>query len=207
MHRLNLFPHGADFCIRDFGRGLKTLSRVQHELDYIGWSGNDIYVYEFKLYEATELPKEMILAFYHKVLDFYLGNVDYFTGLRVHLFLSTRCTPIDNSIRMLCFSFGIVLIDTELYPPPMIEYYAEYMLSQLIHKFPKKAHKDYENLVRLSRVLVRDSFFSLSDSFKLDSRKQIVFTPYVLSPDSLVRRHREINSKFVSLKKSFEKRR
>lgn len=198
----NLFPNGSAFCTRDFGRDLETLSKTPHELDFVGWAENIICVFELKLYEVTELPKEMIIAFYHKVLDFYLKNISFFKGQRLRLFLPTRYAPVDDVMRMLCFSLGIELIDTELYPLSLIEYYASSMLAQSSNS-PPGGIKPLESLLGQIRKLVQDSSFSISDFFTLDSRNQIVFTPIITSPDSLVRRHREIDARFKRLKDSF----
>jgi hypothetical protein len=205
MGRTGLFENGTAFCTRDFGRGLETLSGVPHELDFIGWSDNDVYVFELKLYEVTELPKEMILAFYQKTLDFYLKNIEYFKGQRVHLYLPTRFAPIDDAMRMICLAYGIVLIDNELYPPRLIEYYASDMVARLENRVSTRIRTKFENLLDRSRKFVQESSFSISDLFTLDPRKQIVFTPIIISPDSLVAQHREINAIFTHLKDSFQK--
>lgn len=204
MTRGNLFESGSAFCQHDFGRGLETLSTVQHELDFIGWTENNVCVFELKLYEVTALPKDLILAFYHKVLDFYLKNIEYFKSQRVLLFLPTRYAPIDDVIRMICFSCGIVLIDTELYPSRLIEYYASDMLAHLDSLTSENHRRRFENFLDLSRKFVQASSFSISDYFTLDSKNHIVFTPIIKSPKSLVRRHRVINARFGHLKDLFQ---
>jgi len=205
MIHANLFESGTAFCKRDFGRGLETLSKVQHELDFIGWTQDNVCVFELKLYEVTELPKDMIFAFYHKVLDFYLRNIEYFKGRRVLLFLPTRYAPIDDVIRIICFSCGIVLIDTELYPPRLIEYYASYMFANLDNSTSQELRNRFEKFMDLSKEFVQATSFSISDFFALDLRKQIVFTPIITSPGSLLKRHREINAKFLQLKDLFQR--
>lgn len=198
----NLFSSGSAFCTHDFGRGLETLSKLMHELDFIGWTENSVCVFELKLYEVADLPKDMLLVFYHKVLDFYLKNISFFKGQRLYLMLPTRYAPIDDTMRMLCFSLGIELIDTELYPVRLIEYYASIMCAQS-SDLPSERTKPLQNLLLQARKLVQESSFSISDFFTLDSRNQIVFTPIIISPDSLVRRHRELDARFRRIKESF----
>ena len=201
----NLFRSGSVYCTQDFGKGLETLSKVEHELDFIGWTENNICVFELKLYEVADLPKDMILSFYHKVLDFYLRNLSFFKGQRIYLMLPTRYAPIDDSMRMLCFSLGIELIDTELYPVRLIEYYTLEMWAQS-DNLPTERSKPLQNLALQARRLVQESSFSISDFFTLDSKEQIIFTPIITSPDSLVRRHRELDAKFRLTKESFRSR-
>lgn len=183
----------------DFGSELNTLSEVPHELDIIGWINNEIHIFELKHYEAQEISKDMIFSFLQKVLDFYFKNVHRLRTFRLRLFFVTRGL-ISDHMRQICFTWGITPIDPELYPLPIIEYYAYIMLQKALnHGIPLK---EFEILAEKSRELIRDSLFSLADMFKYDTTiGQIVFIPYTDQPRVLVFRHRRIDKEFRRLKR------
>jgi len=144
---------------RDLGMGheLSTTSGIRHETDAVLTDDSNLYVCELKHYFESQINKEMLLVFNHKVIDFYLELIRQGRDVRLKRLFLTRSRRLDNFIREFAMSWGIGLVDGELWPP--------YLLRSWMLEY---ASKFEENPIgrewwTMTEDLCRNSFRDLSD--------------------------------------------
>ncbi len=103
-----------------FAAGLTTLTGLLHELDLIARWGNQEWVFELKHGGGSDVDKEMLMVFNEKVLDFYMRNYGFLSSLRIMRCFLTAAPRIEDRLRAYCAIWGIVLIDNELLPIPLL---------------------------------------------------------------------------------------
>jgi len=101
---------------RDTGLGLSyaTLSGAPHELDVICARENNLFVFELKHYSVSNLTKDIVFTFLGKVIDFYLKNIEGLRSQKITMYLMTINRSIDDTVRKLCVTYGIKLIEPSL---------------------------------------------------------------------------------------------
>jgi len=149
---------------RDMGLGLSyhSLSGNPHELDIVCSKGAELFVFELKHYEVSNLTKEIVFIFLGKVMDFYLANVRVLSNYKTSLFLITINNSVEDSIRKLCITYGVKLIE----PPMMTLGVLDYFARDLYQKIPTEDgmfKKEAEQLVENVSKLKEGYDYSLSD--------------------------------------------
>lgn len=161
--------------VRDTGFGLSysSLSSVPHELDVICTKERDKFVFELKHYEASDITKEIVFTFLGKVIDFYFKNAETLSNYKITMFLVTINKNIDDSIRKLCISYGIKLIE----PSQMTLGTMDYFTRDLYQKIPEGMNEiklKVESLIENVSTLTGDSNYTFSDVFRYrDGKIQI----------------------------------
>ena len=152
--------------VRDTGFGLSytSLSNVAHELDVICCKGRDLYVFELKNFEATDITKDIVFTFLGKVMDFYFKNAQELANYKFTMYLVTINENVDDAIRKLCTTFGIRLIEPSLMTIETLEHFG----NDLYQKLPVEmgdARSEIENLVENITFLKQNSDYTFSDVF------------------------------------------
>jgi len=112
--------------IRDTGFGLSysTLSTVPHELDVICVKDRDLFVFELKHYEVSDITKELVFTFIGKVVDFYFKNAEVLSNYKITMLFVTINKDIDDSIRNLCIAYGVKLIEPSIMTLGTLDYFS-----------------------------------------------------------------------------------
>lgn len=152
---------------RDLGLGLSyhSLSDTPHELDVVCVKDRDLFVFELKHYEVSNITKEIVFTFLGKVMDFYFGNAEVLSNYKITMFLVTINRNVDDSIRKLCITYGIKLIE----PPVMTLGIMDYFARDLYQKTSEKDDKfkaEVEELVENIGKLKEECDYSFSDIFR-----------------------------------------
>jgi len=103
-----------------FAGDLTTLTGLRHEIDLIARWGNEEWVFELKNGGGTDINKEMLMVFNEKVLDFYMRNYGFLSGSRIMRCFLTGTSRVEEAIRAYCATWGIVLVDNEMLPIPLL---------------------------------------------------------------------------------------
>ncbi len=149
---------------RDMGLGLSyhSLSDTPHELDVVCSKDMELFVFELKHYEVNNLTKEIVFTFLGKVMDFYLRNVGVLSNYKISLFLVTINRSVDDSIRKLCITYGIKLIEASIMTLGVLDFFAR----DLYQKIPSKDATfimQVEQLVENISKLKEEYDYSFSD--------------------------------------------
>lgn len=149
---------------RDMGLGLSydTLSCMPHELDVICVKDSDLFVFELKHYEVSDITKEIVFTFLGKVMDYYLKNIDILSKYKITMLLVTIKKNVGDSIRKLCMTYGIKLIEPSFMTPCVIDHFAR----DIYQKTPEKnaaLKVEVEELVNSITLLREECDYSLSD--------------------------------------------
>ncbi len=151
--------------IRDMGFGLSysSLSTVPHELDVICSKGHEKAVFELKHYNRSEITKELIFTFLGKVIDFYLNNAQLLSSYKISMYFITINRNLDDSIRKLCLTYGIRLIEPSFMTLGTLNHFVEDLYQKIPENEPLKS--EVENLIE-NIVKLRDTYnYSFSDIF------------------------------------------
>lgn len=160
---------------RDMGLGLSyhSLSDTPHELDVVCLKDRDLFVFELKHYEVSNITKEIVFTFLGKVMDFYFRNVEVLSNYKMTMFLVTINRNVDDSIRKLCITYGIKLIEPSTMTLGTMDYFARDLYQKTSEKdttFKAEVEKLVENIGKLKEE--RD--YSFSDIFRYkDERIEI----------------------------------
>lgn len=149
---------------RDTGLGLSyhTLSDTPHELDVICTKESNLFVFELKHYDVSEITKEIIFTFLGKVTDFYLKNLDSLRAQRITMFLVTSNRDVSDSTRKLCITYGVKLIEPSLMTLRTLDYFVR-DLYQKIPETDTGFRSDIEELIRKTHKLREAYDYTFSD--------------------------------------------
>lgn len=160
---------------RDMGLGLSyhSLSDTPHELDIVCAKDRDLFVFELKHYEVSNITKEIVFTFLGKVMDFYFRNVEVLSNYKITMFLVTINRNVADSIRKLCISYGIKLIDPSIMTIGIMDYFARDLYQKISEK-DTKFKTEVEELVENIGKLKEGRDYSFSDIFRCtDERIEI----------------------------------
>jgi len=160
---------------RDMGLGLAYhgLSDNPHELDVVCSKGREMFVFELKHYEVSNLTKEIVFTLLGKVMDFYLKNVSVLSNYRITPLLVTVNKNVDDSIRKLCIAYGVRLIEPAMMTLGVLDYFAR----DLYQKIPRQDVtfvSQVEQLVETVSKLREQCDYCLSDILAYDKTNGIV---------------------------------
>ena len=147
-----------------------TLSDIPHELDMICTKDSNSFIFELKHYEVSNITKEIVFTFLGKVMDFYFKNVEILSNHKINMFLVTINKNVADSIRKLCITYGIKLLEPSLMSLGTMDYFARDLYQKILgedseHKF--KAEKLVESVGELKA----HCDYSFSDVFRYKERK------------------------------------
>lgn len=157
--------------VRDTGFGLsyQTLSNIPHELDVICIKDRDLFVFELKHYEVSNITKEIIFTFLGKVMDFYFKNAEVLSHYKIIMFLVTINNNVDDSTRKLCITYGIKLIEPSLMTLGILDYYVRDLYEKISDGDDLKAK--VEKLVEKVSAQKEYYDYSFSDIFRYKDGK------------------------------------
>ncbi len=158
--------------VRDTGFGLsyQTLSNIPHELDVICIKDRNLFVFELKHYEVSNITKEIIFTFLGKVMDFYFKNAEVLSNYKITMFLVTINKNVDDSTRKLCITYGIKLIEPSLMTLGILDYFVR-SLYQKIPDGDGDLKAKVEKLVEEVSAQKEHYDYSFSDVFRYKDRK------------------------------------
>jgi len=158
--------------VRDLGLGLSysTFSGVSHELDAICKKKRNLFVFELKHYEVSNITKEIVFTFWGKVVDFYLQNAEILSNYKINLLLVTINRNIDDSIRKLCIALGIKLIEPSLMTLGTMDYLTK-DLYQKISQDNSELKMKVEKMIEEIGELRDNCDYSFSDIFSYSNGK------------------------------------
>lgn len=158
--------------VRDtaFGLSYQTLSNIPHELDVICIKDRDLFVFELKHYEVSNITKEIIFTFLGKVMDFYFKNAEVLSNYKITMFLVTINKKVDDSTRKLCITYGIKLIEPSLMTLGILDYFVR-SLYQKIPDGDSDLKANVEKLVEKVSAQKEHYDYSFSDVFRYKDRK------------------------------------
>jgi len=164
--------------VRDTGFGLSysTFSSVPHELDIICVKDKDLFTFELKHYEVSDITKEIIFTFLGKVMDFYFKNAGVLSNYKITMLLITTNKNVDDSVRKLCIAFGIKLIEPSLMTFGTMDYFVR-DLYQKIEK-DDKLKSETEKLIEDIDLLKERYDYSFSNIFRYKDSKIEIDTPF-----------------------------
>lgn len=192
---------------RDLGLGLSysTLSDNPHELDVICQSDKDLFIFELKHYEVSDITKEIIFTFLGKVLDFYLKNAEILSNYKITMFLITINKDMDDSIRKLCIAFGIKLLEPSLMTLGTLDYFGR----DLYQKIPDNdaLKSEMEKLLVKVSTLKEKCDFSFSDLFRYKNGKIEIEPMLVINPTDALNKIEEYYDLFGTVNESWKLKR
>lgn len=195
--------------VRDTGLGLsyQTLSDVPHELDVICIKDGDLFVFELKHYQVSNLTKEIVFTFLGKVMDFYLKNAEVLLNYKITMFLVTINRNVDDSIRKLCIAFGIKLIEPSLMTLGTMDYFARDLYQKISEEAKETKLKVEELLENISKL--REYYdYSFSDIFRYkDEKIEIKLQPVSMSPTEALNKIKEYCDIFEMVRNTWKLKR
>jgi hypothetical protein len=164
--------------VRDTGFGLSysTFSSVPHELDIICVKDNDLFTFELKHYEVSDITKEIIFTFLGKVMDFYFKNAGVLSNYKITMLLITTNKNVDDSVRKLCIAFGIKLIEPSLMTFGTMDYFVRDLYQKI--KKDDKLKSETEKLIEDIGLLKERYDYSFSDIFRYKDSKIEIDMPF-----------------------------
>jgi len=195
--------------VRDTGLGLsyQTLSDVPHELDVICIKDGDLFVFELKHYQVSNLTKEIVFTFLGKVMDFYFKNANILSKYKITMFLVTINRNVDDSIRKLCIAFGIKLIEPSLTALGTMDYFAR----DFYQKVPEENREiklKIEVLLENISKLKEYYDYSFSDIFRYkDEKIEIKLQPLAISPTEVLNKIKEYYNLFEVVRDAWKLKR
>jgi len=166
----------SDIRNTGFGLSYSTLSTVPHELDVICVKDKDLFVFELKHYEVSDITKEIVFTFLGKTMDFYFKNAEVLSNYKITMILLTINKSIDDSIRRLCIAFGIKLIEPTLMTLGTIDYFVRDLYQKI--KEEDKLKSDTEKLIEEINLLRERYDYSFSDFFRYKNGKIEIDLPF-----------------------------
>jgi len=184
---------------RDMGFGLSysTLSDTPHELDVICTKDKDLIVFELKHYEVSNLTKEIVFTFLGKVMDFFFKNAELLSSYKITMYLVTINKNVDETVRKLCVTYGIKLIEPSLMTIKVLDYYLRDLYQKIAEKEIELKHKVAELIENVNK-LKEQYDYSFSDIFRYKDEKILIDLL------SLEIRPSEALSKIIEYYSSFE---
>lgn len=149
---------------RDTGLGLsyRSLSDNPHELDVVCAKNRDLFIFELKHYDVSNITKEIVFTFWGKVMDFYFRNVEVLSSYKTTMLLVTINRRVDDSIRKLCLTYGTKLIEPSLMTLGIIDYFARDLYQKASEK-DATLKSELEELVEKIGKLKEESDYCFSD--------------------------------------------
>lgn len=195
---------------RDLGLGLSyhSLSDTPHELDVVCVKDRDLFVVELKHYEVSNITKEIVFTFLGKVMDFYFGNAEVLSNYKITMFLITINRNVDDSIRKLCITYGIKLIE----PPVMTLGTIDYFARDLYQKTSEKNAKfktEVGELVEKIGKLKEQRDYSFSDIFRFKDESIAIELPLLrgMNPSETLCRIKECYNSFEGARRKWKAQR
>lgn len=193
---------------RDLGLGLSyhSLSDTPHELDVVCMKDRDLFIFELKHYEVSDITKEIILTFLGKVMDFYFRNAEVLSNYNITMFLVTINRNIDDSIRKLCITYGIKLIE----PCIMTLGITDYFTRDLYQKVKDAKFKsEVEELVEKIGKLKEEGDYSFSDIFRYKDESIVIELPLLggMNPSETLCRIKEYYNSFEGARREWKAQR
>lgn len=191
--------------IRDTGFGLSysTLSNIPHELDVVCAKHKDLFVFELKHFEVSDLTKEIIFTFLGKVMDFHFKNAENLSACRITMFLLTINRNVHDSIRKLCLTYGIRLIEPSLMTLEAMDYYTR----DLYQRIPEGKHQTkarVERLIKRVSKLKEDHMLSFTDIFRSkDGKIELELESLQINWSDVLRDIKECYSEFEGVRKTW----
>lgn len=194
--------------VRDTGLGLSysTISTVHHELDVICIKKQNKFIFELKHYEVSDINKELIFTFLGKVMDFFFKNAEVLSSYKNTMLFVTVNRDVDDSIRKLCITYGVKLIEPSLMTMGTLEYFSR----DLYQKIPENNSSlklQAEKLVEDISELRERYDYSFSDFFRYKEGK--IETDLILlldiNPTEVLNKIKEYNNLFQNLLQAVRK--
>ncbi|MEM2661605.1 MAG: hypothetical protein QXS74_09830 [Nitrososphaeria archaeon] len=194
--------------LRDMGFGLSysSLSTVSHELDVICSKNYEKSIFELKHYSESKITKDMIFIFWGKVMDYYLKNAKDFAKYRITMYFITINKDLDDSIRKLCLTYGIKLIEPSLMTLAVLDHFAV----DLYQKIPENhsLKPEVENLIEEIRNLRNLYDYSFSDFFNyIDGKVKIEQALIEIDVNEALEKIKECNKLFDEVLKKWKSQR
>lgn len=184
-----------------FGLSYQSLSDVPHELDLICVKDKELFIFELKHYEVNDITKEIVFTFLGKVMDYYFKNIDILADYKkITMFLVTINKDVDDSIRKLCFTYGIKLIEPSMMTVEIMNYFARDMLSKTQEENSEFRLK-LEELVEGITKLKEQYDYSFSDIFRYKDGDIKIGLPLLeINPTDALNKIKECYSLFEKVK-------
>jgi len=195
--------------IRDTGLGLSysTLSNIPHELDVVCANHKDLLVFELNPFEVSDLTKEIVFTFLGKVMDFYFKNVENLSTCRITMFILTINRNVHDSIRKLCLTYGIRLIEPMLMTLEVMDYYTR----DLYQRIPEGKHElktRVERLIDRVSMLKEDHTLSFTDIFRSkDGKIELELEPLQINWSEVLKGIKECYIEFEDVRKTWSAQR
>lgn len=195
------FDRMSDVRDRGFGLSYTSLSSVAHELDVICCKGRDLYVFELKHFEATDISKEIVFTFLGKVIDFYFKNAQELANYKITMYLVTINVNVDDAIRKLCTTFGIRLIEPSLMTIETLEHFT----NDLYQKLPAEmsdTRPEVEDLLENIAFLKQNSEYTFSDVFAYrDGKIEVELESLISDANDTLNKVKQYYALFEKVKK------
>ena len=114
---LGLRPRQGPGSLKLFGSG--SASGLSHEIDGAGAGRDWTLIHEAKAYSGRGPSKEDLFCFDRKTFDLYVARRRASEECE-HWRALISAGPIDDGLRQFCYLYGIVAVDPELIPLPML---------------------------------------------------------------------------------------
>lgn len=195
----------SESTVRDMGLGLSysTLSDTPHELDVVCTKGKELLVFELKHYEVSYLTKEIVFTFLGKVIDYYLKNCPVLSDFEVSMLLVTINQNVDDSIRKLCITYGIKLIEPSQMTIKVIDYYLRDLYQKTLDREVELKQKTAELINRVGETMEHYDY-SFSDIFRFRGTNVEIDLPLLeIVPADVLNKIREYYSMFEAVKQEW----
>jgi len=194
--------------VRDTGFGLScsTFSCVPHELDVICVKDKDLFAFELKHYEVSDITKEIVFTFLGKVMDFYFKNAGVLSNYKITMILLTINKSMDDSIRKLCIALGIKLIEPTLMTLGTLNYFARDLYQKI--KEEDKLKSDTEKLIEEINLLKERYDYSFSDIFRYKDSKIEIDMPFgAIDPNEALNKIKVYYNLFEKVRQEWKSKR
>ena len=181
---------------RDTGLGLSyaTLSGAPHELDVICARENNLFVFELKHYSVSNLTKDIVFTFLGKVIDFYLKNIEGLRSQKITMYLMTINRSIDDTVRKLCVTYGIKLIEPSLMTFKTLDHYVRDLYIKIPDGDTSLKTEVGELVTSVSRL--REEYdYTFSDIFRCRDEGVVIELPFSqINPTDALGKLKELNA-------------
>lgn len=194
--------------VRDTGFGLSysTFSCVPHELDVICVKDKDLFAFELKHYEVSDITKEIVFTFLGKAMDFYFKNAGVLSNYKITMILLTINKSMDDSIRKLCIALGIKLIEPTLMTLGTMDYFARDLYQKI--KEEDKLKSDTEKLIEDINLLKERYDYSFSDIFRYKDGKIEIDLPFgEIDPNEALNKIKVYYNSFQTVRQEWKSKR
>jgi len=191
---------------RDMGFGLSysTLSNTPHELDVICTKDKDLLVFELKHYKVSNLTKEIVFTFLGKVMDFFFKNAELLSSYKITMYLVTINKNVDGTIRKLCITYGIKLIEPPLMTIKVMDYYLRDLYQKIAEEESELKHKVTELIEKVNN-LKEQCDYSFSDIFRYKDEKVVIDLPSLeIRPSEALSKINEYYSSFEMVREEWK---